>query len=194
MTAARWSGIVATGSLVLTAAYPLAVYFLLDRGDLRLAGLALLVAVALRFLAPGAVQLQVLVAMAVGAVFASAIALTNSEIIARLYPVAVSTALLVAFGVTLVRPPSMIERIARGAGAVLDESAERYTRNVTVVWCGFFVVNGCIALATAVLASRELWAVYNGLISYLIAGTLLVGERVVRPFIQRRHVAGSAAR
>ncbi|MEQ1801097.1 MAG: hypothetical protein ABL989_04180 [Gammaproteobacteria bacterium] len=193
MTAHRWIGVLATASLVLTAAYPLAVYFLLDRGDLRLAGLAMLVAVMLRFLAPGAAKVQVMAALAIGVVFAGAITLTNSELVARLYPVAVSVALLIAFGMTLLRPPSMIERIARGAGAVLDAAGKRYTRTVTVVWCGFFVANACIALATAFLASRELWAVYNGLISYVIAGTLLVGERVVRPAFQRRQVTGSAS-
>jgi uncharacterized membrane protein len=185
--------LLSVASLLLTAIYPLAVYFLLDRGDVRLAGLALLLVLAMRFLAPGAAQLQVAAALAVGALFAAAIALTNSEILARLYPVAVSFVLLVAFGVTLVRPPSMIERIARATGVALNEPAMRYTRTVTAIWCGFFLVNGGIALMTALVMSREAWVLYNGLLSYLIGGAILAGERVIRPVFQRRF-AGSATR
>ncbi len=193
MNSSRGNRLLSAASLVLTAVYPLAVYVLLNRGDVRLAGLVVLLILALRSVAPGATQLQVSVVLAVGALFAAAIALTNSETLARLYPVAVNTALLVAFGVTLKKPPCMIERIARATGVVLNEAGVRYTRVVTVVWCAFFLVNGGVALVTALVTSRETWALYNGLVSYVIAGALLVGERVVRPVFQRR-VAESATR
>src|SRR5208337_3392697 len=103
----------------------------------------------------------------------------NSEMLARLYPVAVSSVMLAAFALTLVRPPSMVERIARASGAALDIAGVRYTRNVTIVWCVFFAANGCVALATALAGSRQAWALYNGLLSYLLAGALLAGERLV---------------
>lgn len=186
MNSSQGNRLLRAASLILTAAYPLAVYFLLNRGDVRLAGLVVLLVLTLRFLAPGATRLQVSVGLAAGALFAAAIALTNSETLARLYPVAVNCALLLAFGVTLQKPPSMIERIARATGVVLNEAGVRYTRAVTVVWCAFFVVNGGIALVTALVTSRETWALYNGLLSYAMAGALLVGERVVRPVFQRR--------
>lgn len=179
--------------MLVTAAYPLGVYFLLDQGNVRLAGLALLLVLAVRFLVPGATQLQAAAALGAGALFATAIALTNSEVLARLYPVAVSGVLLIAFGMTLVRPPSMIERIARTTGVGLNEPDRRYTRTVTVVWCGFFLVNGGVALVTALATSREAWVLYNGLVSYLIAGAILVGERLIRPVFQRRF-AESATR
>lgn len=193
MKSGQGNRLLRAASLVLTAAYPLAVYFLLDRGDVRLAGLVVLLVLALRFLAPGATRMQVAVGLAAAALFAAAMALTNSETLARLYPVAVNAALLLTFGATLKKPPSMIERIARATGVVLNEAGVRYTRAVTVVWCAFFVVNGGIALVTALVTSRETWALYNGLLSYVMAGALLLGERVVRPVFQRRF-AESATR
>jgi uncharacterized membrane protein len=48
------------------------------------------------------------------------------------------------------------------------------------VWCGFFILNGCMAAWTAFAASRETWALYNGLISYLLMGVLFAGEWVFR--------------
>ncbi len=56
----------------------------------------------------------------------------------------------------------------------------RYTRQVTGVWCGFFVVNAAIAVWTAVSASREIWALYNGFIAYIAMGTLFAGEWLLR--------------
>jgi uncharacterized membrane protein len=182
----RGSVILRGGSVALLAAYPFGVYFLMGRGNMRVAGLALVAVLAIRFLTPGAPRVQALAALVTGAVFAVAIVATNSETLARLYPVGVSATMLAVFGWTLWRPPSMVERIARATGAVLDEAGVRYTRTVTVVWCAFFVANGGVALATALAASREAWALYNGLLSYLFAGAILAGERVVRALFRRR--------
>jgi uncharacterized membrane protein len=172
--------------VAIAVAYPLAVYFLLDRGALRLAGLVLLAVVTLRLLLPGGAGVQGLAILALGGAFAAGIAVTASEALARLYPVAVSAALLAAFGATLRWPPSMVECIARASGAELDAGGVRYTHNVTVAWCAFFLFNGGVALATALYGSREAWALYNGLVSYVLAGALYVGERLIRPMRQRR--------
>ena len=62
-----------------------------------------------------------------------------------------------------------------------------YSRKVTQLWCGFFIVNGAIAAYTAVLASRETWAWYNGGVAYALMGLLFVGEWLYR----RQHVGAS---
>jgi uncharacterized membrane protein len=103
----------------------------------------------------------------------------------RFYPVAVNAGMLLLFGATLLRPPSMIERIARLTEKHLPPEAVRYTRVVTRVWCGFFVVNGAIALATALLADLTLWTLYNGVIAYLLIALLFAGEMVVRRRVRR---------
>lgn len=185
MTAVRTS-VANALSVTLFAAYPLAVYILLGRGELRLAGLALLAAVGMRALRPGSTRLGTVATLGVGALFAVAVVISSSETLARLYPVAISAVLLGAFGATLLRPPSMVERIARGTGAELDADGTLYTRAVTIVWCGFFLVNGSIALVTALFASREVWVLYNGFVSYVIVAALFVGERVARSALRRR--------
>ncbi|MBS0375798.1 MAG: hypothetical protein JSR73_14565 [Proteobacteria bacterium] len=179
-------------ALLLLAAYPFGVYYLLGRGSARVAGLALLLVLVVRFLLPGSRRTQSLAAFAVAAVAAAAIAASNSELLARLYPVVVNATLLGAFALTLLRPPSMVERIARAGGATLDAAGARYARAVTRVWCGFFVANGALALLTATRASVETWALYNGALAYAAAGFLLGGERVCRAWLMRR-ARGAAA-
>jgi len=65
-----------------------------------------------------------------------------------------------------------------------------YTRRVTQVWCGFFVLNGSVALVTALWASDATWALYNGLISYCLMGCLFAGEWLVRRKVKAGHGHG----
>ena len=120
---------------------------------------------------------------------AGATALSNSETLLRLYPAAVNLGMLLLFGVSLACPPSMVERFARLRESDLPPAGVRYTRRVTQVWCAFFVANGAVAAYTALLASREMWTLYNGFIAYLLMGALFAGEWLVR-----RHLAHRPAR
>ncbi len=114
---------------------------------------------------------------------AGAVALTNSEWLLRFYPAAMNSGFLLIFAVSLVRPPSMVERFARLREPQLPPRAIPYTRRVTQWWCVFFVVNGAVALYTAIWASRELWALYNGFIAYLLMAALFGGEWLYRRFL-----------
>ncbi|MHA3060520.1 COG4648 family protein [Acinetobacter sp. ANC 4636] len=105
----------------------------------------------------------------------------------KLYPVAMSLATLSIFALTLWRPPSMIERFARVFEPDLPESGVRWTRQVTKVWCGFFLINALIALWTVYFAPMQVWVQYNGLISYLLMGILLTAEFILRKRQQRLH-------
>jgi uncharacterized membrane protein len=58
---------------------------------------------------------------------------------------------------------------------------------VTQVWCGFFIVNGVIALFTALFASSALWWFYNGFLAYIFIGLLFAGEYFVRQQAKRRY-------
>jgi uncharacterized membrane protein len=68
----------------------------------------------------------------------------------------------------------------------LPESGVLYTRKVTLVWCAFFIMNAATALYTC-FESIEIWTLYNGLISYLLAGSLFAGEWIVRQFVRKEH-------
>ena len=116
-------------------------------------------------------------------------ALTNSETLLRLYPAAVNLGMLLLFGLSLNKPPSMVERFARLREPDLPPAGVRYTRRVTQVWCAFFIANGGVATYTALQTSREIWTLYNGFIAYLLMGALFAGEWLIR----RRVLAGRPA-
>lgn len=95
--------------------------------------------------------------------------------------------MLGVFGHTLLFPPSLIERIARRREPDLPSHAVVYTRRVTQVWCVFFAINGGIALMTTLWCSPKIWALYNGVIAYLLMGLLFGGEYLVRLHFKRQH-------
>ena len=108
----------------------------------------------------------------------------------KLYPVMVSLVLLAVFAYSLWSPPSVAERLARLREPDLPPEAVRYTARVTGVWCVFFVFNAAIALLTCLAASDAVWVLYNGLLSYVLMGALMLGEWCVRQRVRRRHMQG----
>jgi uncharacterized membrane protein len=105
----------------------------------------------------------------------------------KLYPVLINGVMLGIFGYSLISPPSLIERFARMKEPNLPAAGVAYTRRVTQVWCAFFLINGSIALATALWASTAVWTLYNGVISYVLMGLLFGGEYLVRLRFKRQH-------
>jgi uncharacterized membrane protein len=51
-----------------------------------------------------------------------------------------------------------------------------------VRWCVFFVLNGGVALALALLADVRSWATYTGGIAYALMGGMFTAE-----FLERRY-------
>ncbi|MFT3761471.1 MAG: hypothetical protein QM761_02440 [Pseudoxanthomonas sp.] len=177
--------------VAVSAAYPLLVYAALGRFEPRWLALLLLAASVLRA-ATARQPFWWAVAGGVG-VLALLGFLGNALAPLKLYPVLVNAALLLAFAASLRWPPSAIERIARLRHPDLPPAGVAYTRKVTWVWCGFFVVNGALALATALWAGERWWALYNGLIAYVLMGLLFAGEWWVRQRAMRDAAAGSGA-
>ena len=120
-------------------------------------------------------------------VLAAAAVWANALLPLKLYPVLVNAALLTAFGYSLAAPPSMVERLARLRDPGLPPAAIAYTWRVTQVWCGFFVVNGALALGTALWASEAIWSLYTGVIAYLLMGLLFGAEYLFRIRFKRLH-------
>jgi uncharacterized membrane protein len=102
------------------------------------------------------------------------------------YPILVSLGFAAVFGHSLVRGPSIVERIARLREPHLPDWAVTYTRHVTAVWVVFFLLNAAISTATAVSDDLQLWTLYNGVVSYVLMGTLFAGEFAVRTYLRRR--------
>lgn len=177
------SRLAALALALLTVAYPLVVYFGLARFEPRWLAL-LLVGIAL--LRAAVSRSPMWLAAAGGAAVLAVVAFSaNALLPLKLYPVLVNAVLAVVFAVSLRWPPTAIERLARLRDPQLPARAVRYTRKVTWVWLGFFVVNGAIALGTALWASEATWALYNGLIAYVLIGLLFGVEWLVRQRVRR---------
>ena len=102
------------------------------------------------------------------------------------YPIVVNVLMFTLFAQSLWQKESMIERFARLQDPELPDYAINYTRNVTKVWCVFFIINGSISYATT-LMSLDVWTLYNGLLSYLFAGVLFALEFIIRLIVKRKH-------
>lgn len=129
------------------------------------------------------VDLLASVAMAVLAVV---VVITDSRFAAMSYPVVINAGLLAFFWSTLRTGPSAIERLARLEEPDLPPEGVAYTRTLTKVWCGFFLLNGLTAATTAAWGDPRLWAWYNGVIAYVLIAVLLLGERCLRPLLVAR--------
>jgi uncharacterized membrane protein len=169
-----------------TLLYPLAIW--LGHGQLEprwLAGLLLLAAVTRL----PALRLSGVARWSVGGalVLVACAIWSNLLLPLKLYPVLVSAALLAAFGYSLTTPMSAVERMARLRGEDFPPVAQAYMRKVTQVWCVFFIVNGLIALCTALWATEALWSLYTGVISYVLMAMLFGAEYLVRLRFKRLH-------
>ncbi|PJG85408.1 hypothetical protein [Conservatibacter flavescens] len=103
------------------------------------------------------------------------------------YPVIISGVMLFFFGSSLFSAQSLIERLARLQTPELPPQAVRYTRKVTQVWCGFFVFNIAVTSHLIVQEQYQYWALYSGVISYILMGMLFVGEWGVRKIVMAKN-------
>ncbi|MDR2365010.1 MAG: hypothetical protein LBD68_04035 [Zoogloeaceae bacterium] len=109
----------------------------------------------------------------------------RSSLSLQFYPVLVNLMFLVFFAASLTQEQSLIERLARRLEPDLPESGKRYTRRVTEAWCLFFIGNGGLSL-WSIGAGEKIWALYNGLIAYLLMGLMFVGEWLIRRRMKSR--------
>ncbi|GAB4354746.1 MAG: hypothetical protein ACPW60_01380 [Methylohalobius sp. ZOD2] len=166
--------------VLLTLAYPILIYFSLQRFDPRwlLAVLAALLGLRGVWAGWGVMGWgPALVALGLMA--------WGRQLSVMLYPVLINGFFLLWFAVSLIRPPSIIERLARLSDPDLPPEGVRYTRRVTWVWSGFFLLNGSVAAITVALGNLELWTFYNGLLAYLLMGLLMAVEYWVRRRMKR---------
>lgn len=116
--------------------------------------------------------------------------ITNLSTFIRLYSFFVNMGLLVGFASSLFLPESIIYRFATLAQpsikhSITREKVKAYCKKVTMIWCAFFVINGAIAFFTAIFFPEKIWAIYNGLVSYILIGILFTGEFIVRVIVQK---------
>ncbi|NDL65628.1 DNA gyrase subunit B [Enterobacteriales bacterium SAP-6] len=175
-------------SLAVITLYPFAVWYGIthgrpDRVALALAGIFLLRLLVFRGLLPALNWLAKALAL-FGILLCAASWLLKSHHLLLWYPVMMSGLMLALFSASLFSRASMVERLARLREPWLSPRAIAYTRRVTQAWCLFFIINGGAALFTCLYGDMSLWALYNGVISYLLMGLLMGTEWIIRKRIQ----------
>jgi uncharacterized membrane protein len=165
-------------------AYPLAVWAGLALAGTRAAAalvLGLLALRALPVLRAGAAEARgLLVPVAAAGLPALVAAWLDDPRLLLIVPALVSGGLLFAFARTLRRGPPLVETLARLQVGELSPAEARYCRSVTWLWCGFFAVNGLVAVALAWAGPLRAWALWTGLYSYLALALIFALEATVR--------------
>lgn len=171
-------------ALIATLCYPFVIWLGLQHFGLTFLALFLVFITALRLYSHR--DRSSLFVFVIAAVLAVVAYWQNESLPLKLYPVVMNAVMLVLFATSLYQKETIIEKFARLKEPDLPQEAIRYIRNLTKVWCIFFIFNGSIALFTALFTSDDWWALYNGLIAYVLIGALFGGEWLYRKYITKR--------
>lgn len=182
----RSGGIGAVLFAFFAIAYPILVYLGRDRVPLFVFVSGACCLLLLRaFLVPGGSVALFRLPLLIAALTIGALGLIDAATAAKAYPAVLSGLVAALFANSLRQPPSLVERFARIKDPQLTRAGQSYCRKVTGVWTIWLLANALIAAVLAVWASIGLWTLWTGLISYLVMGTLFLGEIILRPALLR---------
>ena len=178
--------------IALALGYPLLVYLALGTLSPRALGLGVLGLVALRLalVAPRGVAAYARLGLASAAAMLAASATTlvwNDPRVLLLAPALVNLALLVVFASSFAGSETLIETFAEAQGGALPADERVYCRRVTALWCAFFVANAGVIIALALAGTRAQWALYTGIVAYLLMGLVFAAEFLYRHWRFRRY-------
>lgn len=162
---------------LLIACYPLIIYLLLSY-QIAWLGAALMFGIIVWKLQHRNNWLWWTIALLVGALLSAR--LFGIDAMLKMSPLLIHSSLFTIFIQSLNTTP-MIERFARlDFGDALPPGIAAYCKKLTILWTIFFAANtaGCVWLA--IWGNDATWVLYNGLIVYLLIGTLLLGEYLWR--------------
>lgn len=168
------------------ALYPPLVFFGLRHLPPGAIGVLLIVLLAFRFGVLSPEEKPVLIPMLLIFLTYAALAVaTGSERLLLGYPALVNYSLAVIFANSLRQPEPVLLRLVKARKVRISSYAPRYLFWLTAIWAVFFVTNGSIAVWTTT-RPIEIWTLYNGLIAYVAAGMVMVGEYLFRIYYKKR--------
>ncbi|MBX2809738.1 MAG: hypothetical protein KTR20_14025 [Cellvibrionaceae bacterium] len=164
-------------------AYPLIVYHTLDRQGPAVVAAVLLLVFILRFMSIERCwqRAQPSLLLVVGG-FCALVIITHSQRLLLYYPSLMNLAMALLFLGSLRGTKPLIARLASAMGQTPPAEAAPYIRKLTALWGLMLLANTGIAAYTACCTSLWLWSLYNGLLSYLLIGLLIIGEWLYRRF------------
>ena len=156
------------------AAYPFAILFAIKSGGGLAAVAAVLFVAAIAGLFFNGQKILFLCGMCV---IAAAVAFRRAEF-AKLYPVAMNFTVMSAFGLSLFKKP-LVQIIGEKMHGKLPPRGVLYARKATIAWALFMLFLTACSAAT-LFASDEVWAVFNGFVSYILIAAMFAIEYIAR--------------
>lgn len=173
---------------LITALYPLFVYFSINRFGATVISLLLLALLLLRLLASRDLRQPMLLPLLIPVcILCLLAAVQQSEALLRYYPAAMNLAFALFFLLSLRSSTPLVETLAKKFLTDIQAHQKRYMRNLTIAWALFLGFNTLVASFTACCSSFSFWALYNGLISYLLIVLFFIAELVFRHFYKKRY-------
>ena len=169
-----------TATVILSVFYPFGLYFL--HGGARV---CLLAAMSALWGARAVFESKDRAIKGASAAFFALCALFSGGALAYLYPLIINFSLAALFALSLRSTPA-ITRLALLKQPALNERGRIYTRKLTEIWLGFFVLNGLLSAALLLPRDKIYWSVYCGAISYVLIGALIGGEMIFRKFYVKK--------
>ncbi len=181
----------------LALCYPFAIYLGLQHFSVRYVAIGLFILLALRLFMMRSMLMthakSLLLPSMVGVLMSAFVIISGGEAHLTLMPVAINTGFFIAFSVSLLKPPCIIEVLARLQEPDLPEAGVKYTQKVTVAWCVFFIVLGSLSLYTHFLGDLKVWTLFNGFIAYVMIGAFGGIEWLIRQKVKASHLASDLA-
>ena len=105
----------------------------------------------------------------------------------KFYPVCANLTVFLVFFISSFKEETVIQKFAKAVDGELSENALKYTRNLTYIWAGLTFFN-FVASLVSVFMSTKFWALYNGLISYVLIGALFSVEYIIRIVLKKKNI------
>ena len=158
---------------VFLVAYPFAVLYALKRGGFGAVAAILALAAVVGFF----VNRQKILLLCGLGVVCVALAL-RSAVAVKFYPVAMNFAVMAMFALSLLKKP-LVQIIGERMQGALPPRGVIYARKATIAWA-FFMLFLTACSAATVFMPDEVWAVFNGFVSYILIAIMFALEYIAR--------------
>lgn len=168
--------------------YPAAVYFGVGHVSPSVFAFVFIAAGLARFcLSHGVNDRGQWIVLGLAVVYGGVLLSSGSGHLLKLYPAGISICIGAAFLASLYQKESLIERVARLSGKTITSRAKRYTGKLSFIWGLLLLCNAAVAGYLAYFGSLDAWALYTGLLSYLIFAAFFAAEFVYRQFYMAKY-------
>lgn len=163
---------------VIVVIYPFVVFYALESHvAVRFVGLFLLALIVLSF-----TKNKNKVIFALGVVLCSLVIFLNQPWFLKLYPVLMNSTICAIFALSLNKTPIITKQAMLAHKQPLDNKTKTYTKHATLAWAIFMACNTIVSFITVFLPDVY-WVWYNGFISYILIGTMMLCEFFIRKVI-----------